>query len=59
MAALPKDALPNRHETPVFFDALAAAGNTTPGIAEDNLHEIINAWDEHHIETFLELTASA
>lgn len=49
----------DRHETPVFYEALGAAADTTPAIAEMNFHEVEDMTDLHKVETFLELTASA
>lgn len=46
-------------ETPVFYETLAAAADTTPGVAEMNFHEVEEMTDLHKVETFLELTASA
>jgi hypothetical protein len=49
----------DRHETPVFYETLGAAADTTPAIAELNFHEVEEMTDLHKVETFLELTARA
>jgi len=44
---------------PVFVETLAAAAQTTPGIAALNYQEVAEMTDLHRVETFLELTAPA
>lgn len=43
-------------ETPVFYETLGAAADTTPAIAEMNFHEVEDMTELHKVETFLELT---
>jgi len=59
MSSFTPELVTGRHETPVFYEALGAAADTTPAVAEMNFHEVEDMTDLHKVETFLELTASA
>jgi hypothetical protein len=59
MSSYPKEMVTDRHETPVFYETLGAAADTTPASAELNFHEVDEMTDLHKVETFLELTARA